>query len=219
MIKPRSSFKQRHLRLKVRGFTLLEIVMVMSILALLAALLYPVFQQGKKQAYKTSCQTNLHQAWLAIALYQQNNDGDAIYGTDYEMGLPPRFYGTTISNTTDDDIASLLNIKSLHCHFYPSRFSTSGKYFDYNFMYQDPWQQANGQNNWEAYSRKFQANSILLTDENHNDANIPLFSPNFPKLGFGVNVGGELITKNKPGDMDILTWWSTDCSLDCTIYN
>ncbi len=61
-----------------RAFSLMEILVVTAIIALLAALLFPVFAQAKKTAYTTTCTSNLHQYGLAIQLYQN----------DYEENLP-----------------------------------------------------------------------------------------------------------------------------------
>ena len=64
------------------GFTLIELLVVIAIIALLAAILFPVFAKARENARKATCQSNLKQIGLGIAQYTQ----------DYDSILPPMFY-------------------------------------------------------------------------------------------------------------------------------
>lgn len=57
-----------------RAFTLIELLVVIAIVAILAAILFPVFSRAKAAAQKTSCTSNLRQAGLSFMLYL--NDWD-----------------------------------------------------------------------------------------------------------------------------------------------
>lgn len=57
-----------------RGFTLLELLVVISIIAILAALLFPVFTRARAKAYQTACLSNLHQLGLANLMYADDWD-------------------------------------------------------------------------------------------------------------------------------------------------
>jgi prepilin-type N-terminal cleavage/methylation domain-containing protein/prepilin-type processing-associated H-X9-DG protein len=61
-----------------RGFTLIELLVVIAIIAILAAILFPVFAQARAKARQASCLSNLKQLGLA---YQ-------MYATDYDELLP-----------------------------------------------------------------------------------------------------------------------------------
>ncbi len=56
------------------GFTLIELLVVIAIIAILAAILFPVFAKARDKAYQTSCMNNQRQIALAIQIYAQDND-------------------------------------------------------------------------------------------------------------------------------------------------
>lgn len=56
------------------GFTLVELLVVIGILAILAAILLPVFAAARRAARKTACLSNLHQLALAQKMYCDDND-------------------------------------------------------------------------------------------------------------------------------------------------
>ena len=72
-----------------RGFTLIELLVVIAIIAILAAILFPVFAQAKEAAKKTHCVSNTKQTVLAAIMYagdfddvlpRHDNNGSCWYG-------------------------------------------------------------------------------------------------------------------------------------------
>ena len=82
-----------------RGFTLIELLVVIAIIAILAAILFPVFAQAKAQAKKISCLSNGRQIGIGLMLYI--NDNDDRY---------PQEHPSTGNPVVDDSTGQLENI-------------------------------------------------------------------------------------------------------------
>ncbi len=59
---------------RARAFTLIELLVVIAIIAILAAILFPVFAQAKEAAKKTACLSNARQVGIAVKLYLADSD-------------------------------------------------------------------------------------------------------------------------------------------------
>ena len=57
------------------GFTLIELLVVIAIIAILAAILFPVFAQAREKARQSKCTNNLKQCIQAILLYADDYEG------------------------------------------------------------------------------------------------------------------------------------------------
>ncbi len=62
-----------------RGFTILELLAVIGIIAILAGIMYPVLASGRQRANQATCLSNLHQCVVALRIYMD----------DYETHVPP----------------------------------------------------------------------------------------------------------------------------------
>jgi prepilin-type N-terminal cleavage/methylation domain-containing protein/prepilin-type processing-associated H-X9-DG protein len=73
----------RHRRPHSSGFTLIELLVVIAIIAILAAILFPVFAQAREKARGAACLSNMKQIGLATMMYAQDHDDYLPYGYAY----------------------------------------------------------------------------------------------------------------------------------------
>jgi prepilin-type N-terminal cleavage/methylation domain-containing protein/prepilin-type processing-associated H-X9-DG protein len=75
-----------------KGFTLIELLVVIAIIAILAAILFPVFAKAREKARQTSCASNMKQLALGFAMYVQ----------DYDEKFPSGTVGANANGTVDN---------------------------------------------------------------------------------------------------------------------
>lgn len=107
-----------------RGFTLIELLVVIAIIAILAAILFPVFARAREKARQTSCLANIKQISLSMLMYVQDYDEmTPIYR--YNLGANPRLYWNAVIEPY------LKNAQILKC---PSRMqNTEPCHYGYNY--------------------------------------------------------------------------------------
>ncbi|MGI4789320.1 MAG: DUF1559 domain-containing protein [Janthinobacterium lividum] len=96
-----------------KGFTLIELLVVIAIIAILAAILFPVFQKVRENARRTACLSNEKQIGLALIQYTQDydetlpyNDFNILFGdstkTDWVFGINPYMKSPNLMTCPDD---------------------------------------------------------------------------------------------------------------------
>ena len=101
-----------HRRSKPQGFTLIELLVVIAIIAILAAILFPVFAQAREKARQTACLSNQKQIGIGIMMYAQDYDEtyplSCAYG-DFNTGIPQEVasYVQKVGNFTATNVAGI----------------------------------------------------------------------------------------------------------------
>ena len=82
-----------------RGFTLIELLVVIAIIAILAAIIFPVFAQARDKARQTQCLSNEQQIGVALLMYMQDSDGRMFYRAHWDYSRSNPSPGVTIAQT------------------------------------------------------------------------------------------------------------------------
>jgi prepilin-type N-terminal cleavage/methylation domain-containing protein/prepilin-type processing-associated H-X9-DG protein len=99
-------FRNRLTRQRAVGFTLIELLVVIAIIAILAAILFPVFAQAREKARQINCVSNLKNVSTALMLYVQDHDEKLPY---YENRPRPGF-----RNFWFDQLEPYLKARQIH---------------------------------------------------------------------------------------------------------
>lgn len=98
------------------AFTLIELLVVIAIIAILAAILFPVFARARENARRTTCASNLRQLGLAAHMYAQ----------DYDEQLPWDYYPCNSTTTHALLLQQLMPyVKNIEIFYCPSSYKYS----------------------------------------------------------------------------------------------
>jgi len=156
--------KRDRRRKTTASFTLLELLVVVAIIAILAAMLMPALQKVREKARQAVCISNLKQVYLGLMLYAQDFGGYLPMGWDGEKEWSRKIYELYIQNTeifccpSDRDPLKLISFWRTYAMVY----ANSADWYEYPF--EGPWRFTR----WISPKRP---NKLLLADSATNDAN------------------------------------------------
>jgi prepilin-type N-terminal cleavage/methylation domain-containing protein/prepilin-type processing-associated H-X9-DG protein len=115
-----------------RGFTLIELLVVIAIIAILAAILFPVFARAREKARQTSCLSNVKQMALGVTMYVQDYDETFTPGLIDNPDGTPAGEVTGWTNYTAHDLIYPYT-KNTQIFFCPSGHGTTVYKYHYGF--------------------------------------------------------------------------------------
>ncbi|MEQ1821662.1 MAG: prepilin-type N-terminal cleavage/methylation domain-containing protein [Fimbriimonadaceae bacterium] len=175
-----------------KGFTLIEILVVIAIIAAVAGVLYPVFSRSKQAALETKSISNMRQIYLAIQAYRNDCEGTA-YGKAEEMGLPPAPFEKWIGPAAK--LNPPLRRAGLHYFYYPI-----------------PSAEDHRVPSWEDYTETHFGSTVVIADVwfDSQPAKPPYTSwvddPDAEKYVLGITLDGSLRKKRAIGHLE-MAWW------------
>jgi prepilin-type N-terminal cleavage/methylation domain-containing protein/prepilin-type processing-associated H-X9-DG protein len=182
------------MQMRRSGFTLIELLVVIAIIAILAAILFPVFARAKEAGKQTVCSQHMRQVGFAIAMY----------ASDYNEALPvPWDWGSAWCDRT-----ATWKQRTKQYHKSDELFlcpSYVGKHIDCRDYFEDPvvlWTGEFGVNNW-AYVNYFTSSDPNAGDYQRNNA--------AKVFGMDEPAATVFVSENDDGD-----WISEPESLVCT---
>lgn len=177
--------------MKVRAFTLIEVLICIAIIAVVAAIMFPVIAKSKESAKKATTISNLRQYGVLINLYRDDNGGGALTGTPDEMALPygDAYYAIRLKEGKDLKVTQRGPV-------FP--------YFDY--LYYVPSPGGNFWSDWKDYSEGVGGQVILMADFTFNSKTTMEMNA-YPKTGYGLFIDGSVKSRSRP-ELPLFTdWW------------
>jgi len=145
------------LRNRLKGFTLIELLVVIAIIAILAAILFPVFAQAREAARKTSCISNVKQIMLGTMQYVSDHDGNfPKWDTTASWNGPQGWWFTQIQPY----------VKNYAVYGCPSDGRPAGE--------ADGWDKAFTVPNNQRFKLSYGVSEFLVSDSHLNESTIPL---------------------------------------------
>ncbi len=148
-----------------RGFTLIELLVVIAIIAILAAILFPVFARAREKARQTSCLSNVKQMMLGVLMYTQD------YDERFPMDGMYNGFGSYPSAPFWDVLLQpyIKNTQIYRCPSAPASASANGtRNYSYNAIVGGSW--VNPQGAFSLAQIGSPSTVIILSDEPFADA-------------------------------------------------
>ena len=179
-----------------KGFTLLEVLVVMSIMSILFAILLPAFRAAHESAERSVTMANMRQLYAGLALYRSDFD-DGIYGDAVRMGLPP-------------DLRTLGLSEGLPVTLFHSGCPSVRAPFLPQALFRQMWHEDGDatEQDWAPYVQRYQGNAALIGDINCDFRDRFYVNPLVAHRGIAVYEDGHVATIVRTGSTFPYEWWT-----------
>jgi len=124
-----------------RGFTLIELLVVIAIIAILAAILFPVFAKAREKARQSSCLSNVKQIGLGLMQYCQDYDEKLPYGSSAYVNvhnclwetMNPYIKNTQVLLCPSDSLRNCLSLQAGVAGYWGAEWATFQLSYGYNY--------------------------------------------------------------------------------------
>ena len=185
------------------GFTIIELMVVIGILALLAGLIFPVFQSSRRSGRITATAENLRQMNLGLILYMDQNgltlpgdllpQSDDIYPNTGHILKAPNSQNNILGLPLASFLSPCGELDARAVKGMSVSYIRNHELWDWRMR---QWQQL------------YQSNLVTFLDMNCNDASVNLYNQYEPKFGVGVLFAGNIVRKRADGIWYEPSFWS-----------
>ncbi len=179
-----------------RAWTLVELLCVIAIITVLAAISFPVFSQARLAAKITSSSNKLRQLYIAVKLYQADSN-EASFGTLEQMGLPDAYYVMVNRFGLPNEVI----LSSCGPHWSAQPAPGAGVH---NFVYFP----GEGDPPFPEQAAQWRDRLVMFFDQHCNAVDVDLRNRFHKKFGLGILFGGNVVRRRKTGDMFKPEFWS-----------
>lgn len=193
------------MEIKRTGITILEVLIVVTIVGLLAAILTPVFARAKDQGQVTASVAKLRQCHVALQLYRDQWDGDDSSGDFFQMGL---WQGWDMSQQWWDFLGVDRDSLWSPCKraYEGTWMSREWNQISYAPSYYSKWAEMNGNN--VGYLLKYRSRALAFMDTYCTDPPLQQLNPYRTKRFLAILLNGEIVNKRRTGSMLDFENWS-----------
>jgi prepilin-type N-terminal cleavage/methylation domain-containing protein len=177
------------------GFSIIELLTCTSIIAIIAAISYPVFGKVRVTALEAKSKSQLKQLSIELILYQGDHDGDGVFSDSYSMGLPIFPY--------DKSLKSYALLRPPFAPHPISKFMGSGY-----FTLWTPPDKDGLDPKWKDYASTVQDRAVMFLDPFNNRRDLPLMGGSYySRKIFSIRWHGGLVITHTTGDWDERSFW------------
>ena len=179
-----------------RGFTIVELLIVVAILSVMAALLFPVFAAVRLEAKTTDSKAKLHNIFLALTLYRSDWGGTSDVGDLPELGIPSTPQLVKSAGWLGLGPEGFTSGCATHLSILPHK----------EFLFYYP---GEGGPKFVQASATYGDGLVMVVDNQCNAADVNVHNVYRTKRGLGVLLSGTLIDRTAQGDPYDPAWYAT----------